>query len=609
MGDGEEDETPPQARILRRAFLDARRDRRGLLLLIFISLLSAPISLALPLPLKVAVDSGLSDRPMPGFLAALVPASLEQSSNGIFVIAAVLQVVIVFLFQAQFAATTILSTTLTQHMTMSLRGRVLAHAQRLSFSFHDERGTSDALYRIQYDTTALPNLFVYTLIPLCAAIVTLSSMLYVIFAISLRLALLSLGVVPFLVGYYLYFRRRMFPRYAESKRLESSAMQRVHETLGALRVVKSFGREDHEYERFMGRSRESAHAQIRLTWAESTFFAVVSTTIAIGTGLVLFVGIKDVRSGLISLGSLLLILGYLRELYRPLESMTNAGAKVLSYRSSLARTYELLDAPRDVPEHPRALPLERARGHIQLIGVSFGYQPDVAVLDDVHLDIPAGTRVGIAGRTGSGKTTLVSLLTRFFDPTNGMIMLDGRDVRRYRIEDLRQQFSIVMQDAVLFSASIGDNIAYARPNASHDDVIRAAKAAEAHDFITQMADGYETLVGERGLRLSGGERQRISLARAFLRDAPIVILDEPTSAVDTLTEKEIMTAFSRLMADRTVFMIAHRLSTLDGCDEVIRIDDGRVTRLDGPPGRRPRDKAAVQAAATTAAAHRRRRVH
>lgn len=608
MGDGGENETPPQGRILRRAFRDTRGELPGLLLLTFISLLSAPISLALPLPLKVAVDSGLSNREMPGFLAALVPASVEQSSNGIFVIAAVLQVVIVLLFQVQVAATNILSTTLSQHMTMSLRGRVLAHAQRLSFSFHDERGTSDSLYRIQYDTTALPNLFVYTLIPLSAAIVTLSSMLYVIFEISLKLALLSLGVVPFLVGYYLYFRRRMFPRYDESKRLESSAMQRVHETLGALRVVKSFGREDHEHDRFMGRSRESAEAQIHLTWAESTFFAVVSTTIAIGTGMVLFVGIKDVRSGLISLGSLLLILGYLRELYRPLESMTNAGAKVLSYRSSLARTYELLDAPRDVPEHPRALPLVRALGDIRLVGVSFGYQPDVAVLDNVHLDIPAGTRVGIVGRTGSGKTTLISLLTRFFDPTGGTIMLDGKDVRRYRIDDLRQQFSIVMQDAVLFSASIGDNIAYARPNASHDDVIRAAKAAEAHNFITQMDDGYETLVGERGLRLSGGERQRISLARAFLRDAPIVILDEPTSAVDTLTEKEIMTAFSRLMADRTVFMIAHRLSTLDGCDEVIRIDHGRLSRLAGPPGRL-RNKVAVQATETPAVAHPRRRVH
>ncbi|MBI1844219.1 MAG: ATP-binding cassette domain-containing protein, partial [Actinobacteria bacterium] len=230
------------------------------------------------------------------------------------------------------------------------------------------------------------------------------------------------------------------------------------------------------------------------------------------------------------------------------------------------------------------------------------------VLDDVHLDIPAGTRVGIVGRTGSGKTTLISLLTRFFDPTSGTILLDGRDVRRYRIDDLRQQFSMVMQDAVLFSASIGDNIAYARPNASHDDVVKAAKAAEAHDFITQMADGYETLVGERGLRLSGGERQRISLARAFLRDAPIVILDEPTSAVDTLTEKEIMAAFSRLMANRTVFMIAHRLSTLDDCDEVIRIDHGRVSRLDGPPGRQPHNKG-IQTEDAPAGAHPGRHVH
>ena len=244
--------------------------------------------------------------------------------------------------------------------------------------------------------------------------------------------------------------------------------------------------------------------------------------------------------------------------------------------ASAERAFSLLDENFDVPEHPHAVSIRHAQGDIEFRNVTFGYEQDCPVLRDVSLSIPAGTQVGIIGRTGAGKSTLISLLMRFYDPSAGMICLDGKDIREYRLRDLRRQFSMVLQDTVLFSTSISENIAYARPEASDEEIVSAAKSAGAHEFITELSDGYETLVGERGMRLSGGERQRVSLARAFLRDAPILILDEPTSAIDTQTETQIMRAMSALKKGRTTLMIAHRLTTLSDCQMLVRIDDHRL---------------------------------
>jgi ATP-binding cassette, subfamily B, bacterial len=276
-----------------------------------------------------------------------------------------------------------------------------------------------------------------------------------------------------------------------------------------------------------------------------------------------------------------MVMTYLSQLYGPLETISQKIGDVQSSLASAERAFELLDETPDVEEKPHARRLGRARGAVEFRDVSFTYGGEVSVLRDISFDITAGTRLGIVGRTGAGKTTLVNLITRFFDPTSGAILLDGVDLRDYKLADLRNQFGIVLQEPVLFSTSVAENIAYARPSARRRDVIAAARAANAHDFVLELEDGYETVVGERGMSLSGGERQRIALARAFLKDAPILILDEPTSSVDTQTEAAIMEAIERLMAGRTSLMIAHRLSTLDICDARFEIEFGRLVRPTG----------------------------
>jgi ATP-binding cassette subfamily B protein len=270
-------------------------------------------------------------------------------------------------------------------------------------------------------------------------------------------------------------------------------------------------------------------------------------------------------------------MGYLAQLYGPLRTVAQTTAKLERGLAGAQRAFQILDAVPEVVERPDARGIARSRGHIDLRGVSFAYDGENDVLHDISFDVPTGSRLGLAGRTGAGKTTLVSLLVRFYDPRRGSILIDGVDLRDYRIADLRNQFAIVLQEPVLFSSSIQENIAYARPGATETEIVQAAKAAHADEFISELPDGYDTLVGERGMRLSGGERQRISLARAFLKDAPILILDEPTSSVDMKTEALIMESMQRLMAGRTTIMIAHRLSTLENCDLRVQLESGRVS--------------------------------
>ncbi len=306
------------------------------------------------------------------------------------------------------------------------------------------------------------------------------------------------------------------------------------------------------------------------------FDLLIGLITAVGSASVLWLGVRHVRAGVLSLGDLLLVMAYLSQLYEPLRTIGKKVSSLQGYFTSAERAFSVLDEKPDVVERPDASPLTRARGDVAFQNVSFAYEEGRPVLHDISFEAPAGARLGIAGRTGAGKTTLVSLLTRFYDPLSGQILLDGVDLRDYKLADLRQQYAIVLQEPVLFSTSIAENIAYARPDASEEDIVPAAKLANAHDFIAALPEGYETNVGERGMCLSGGERQRISLARAFLKDAPILVLDEPTSSVDTKTESVIMEAMERLMKGRTTFIIAHRLSTLENCDLRLELEKGRV---------------------------------
>ena len=563
-------------RLWERLLGEARAYRRHIGGLFILSLLSSVFALLTPLPLKIAVDSVVGSQPLPGFIAVLVPASLSHSQTGVLLVAAGLFVLISLLKQLQQFGSLVLTTYIGEKLLLEFRSRLFAHAERLSLAYHDSRGTADATYRIQYDATAIQSIAVTGLIPFFTALVTVAGMIYVTARIDWQLALISLAVAPILFLATRVYRKRLRAQWHDAKRLESSALSVVQESLGALRVVKAFGREDDARDRFANRSAESVRAKISLSVVEGRFGIVVGGTIGLGMGTVLFVGTRHVLAGTMTLGELVLVIGYLQQLYDPLKT---ASKKVGTLQSSLAsaeRVYTLLDETPDFVDRPDARPLERAAGSVAFQTVSFAYEPGHRVLHEVSFEVPPGTRLGIAGTTGAGKTTLVSLLSRFYDPTDGRVLLDGIDIREYRLGDLRHQFAIVLQEPVLFSTSIAENIAYARPGACDDDIVAAATAAGAHDFILALPGGYDTPVGERGVRLSGGERQRIALARAFLKDAPIIILDEPTSSVDGRTEAQILEAMERLMRGRTAFMIAHRPSTLEICDMRLELDRGRV---------------------------------
>jgi ATP-binding cassette subfamily B protein len=562
--------------LLRKLLRQARPFAWHIAVIFLLNLVSAGLVLLTPLPLAIAVDSVLGDKPLPDLLRALVPAATQNSSSLLLALTIGLLMAIALCRQLQSMAHWLLYTYTGEQMVLGFRAQLFSHVQRLSLAYHDAKGTTDSTYRIQYDTPAIQWLAIDGLLPLVTALCTVGGMIAITAHLDWQLAAVAIAVCPVLFLIARLYRTRLRRRWREVKELESSALSVVQESLGALRVVKAFGQEQHVQERFLHRARASVGARLRAAWGEASFDMLGGLTIALGTGAVLFLGVRHVQAGTLSLGSLLLVMGYVAQLYHPLQTLSKSIATLQSSLASAERVFALLEHLPDVAEKPDAKPLDRARGDIIFDHLIFAYEPGHRVLRDLHFEIPAGTRVGIAGKTGAGKSTLLNLLTRFYDPSSGRVLLDGIDLRDYRVADLRNQFSLVLQDPVLFSTSIAENIAFARPGAGDAAVVEAARAADAHDFITALPQGYDTLVGERGMRLSGGERQRISLARAFLKDAPILLLDEPTSSVDIQTEATILDALDRLMRGRTTFMIAHRLSTLRDCDLRLEIEHGRI---------------------------------
>jgi ATP-binding cassette, subfamily B, bacterial len=565
--------------LYRRLLVEARPYWIHVVTFLLLGLVSTPLALLTPVPLKIVVDSVIGSRPVPRFISAILPGSGDEPA-AVLALLACMVVLVALLTQLHALATTMLKAYVGERLIMGLRSRLFRHVQRLSLSYHDTQGTSDSTYRIQYDAPSIQTVLVESLVPMITASFMLAGMMYVTARLSPRLAMVALAVGPPLMVMAGLFRNRLRRQWREVKKLESSAQSVVQEVLGAVRVVKAFGREEHEHARFVTESTTGMAARLRAALEENCYSLLVGLLTASGTAAVLYIGALDVRAGALSLGNLLLAMAYLGKLYDPLKSLGKQLASRQRAVASAERVFALLDHAPDVPDRPDARPLARARGDVRFHEVCFGYGDGPAILHRVSVDVPAGARVGIAGRTGAGKTTLVNLLTRFYDPDAGQILLDGVDLRDYRLSDLRSQFAIVLQEPVLFSASVEENIGYGRADATHDEIVAAAEAANAHAFIERLPQGYQTRVGERGMCLSGGERQRISLARAFLKDAPILILDEPTSSVDLKTEAQILSAMERLMRGRTAFLIAHRPATLEGCDVLVRIDNGRL--VDSP---------------------------
>jgi ATP-binding cassette subfamily B protein/subfamily B ATP-binding cassette protein MsbA len=408
------------------------------------------------------------------------------------------------------------------------------------------------------------------------SLLTLIGMICISLYLDWTLALLSLTVVPFLyysVGYYV---RHIKDRLYHVKEMEGQSLSIIHEALSMIRVIVAFGRENHEHLRYREQGRKAVDARVRLTVRQTVFSLAVDTVTAAGTALVMCVGAYHVLNRQLSLGDLYVILGYIAAVYKPLETISTTVGSLQDVFISLKMAYDVLDTVPEIQDAPDAVPLGRARGAIAYRDVGFSYSGRVDTLRDISFEAEAGEVVAVVGPTGAGKTTLISLLPRFYDAKVGQIFLDGVDIRRLTLQSLREQISIVLQEPLLFSGSIRDNIRYGRLEATEEEVVEAAQAANAHDFIMKLPQQYDTELGERGAKLSGGERQRIAVARAFLKNAPILILDEPTSSIDSKTEAVILDALDRLMEGRTTFMIAHRLSTVRRADRILVLDRGHL---------------------------------
>ena len=536
--------------------------------------LGAAASLLQPWPLKILVDNVLGDHPLPGFLDRwLGPIADDQYKLLIFAVLGGLAVTI--FFNAMSVGENYVNTSLDQRMVLDFRSDLFQHAQRLSMAYHDHKRTGNLMYTINGSAGAVGNIFV-TVPALLQSFITLIGMFWVTTRISIQLAFLSMIVAPLLTYAIRYYMKKVEPRLYQVREMEGESLSIIHEAMSMLRVIVAFGREDHEYRRFRTQGESAVGARVQLTVRQTLFSLAVNTTTAAGNALVLGVGAVYVIRGDMTVGDLLVVIAYVASMYQPLEAISTTASGLQEQFVRLRAAFGILDTPKDVTDAPDAVDIERARGDVTFEGINFSYPGRKETLKDVSIEARAGQTVCIVGPTGAGKSTLVTLLPRFYDPREGRILLDGVDVRALTLQSLRSQISIVLQEPLLFAATIADNIRYGRLDASDDEIVDAAKAANAHDFIDKLPKGYQTKIGERGAQVSGGERQRIAVARAFLKDAPILILDEPTSSVDSKTESVILEALDRLSQGRTTFMIAHRLSTIRGADKIVVVNHGQV---------------------------------
>jgi ATP-binding cassette subfamily B protein len=459
---------------------------------------------------------------------------------------------------------------------LKLRTELYAYLQSLSLKYHDARRSSDSSFRVAYDSQSIQTIYNKGLTSIFGSVVTLIGTFAIMLRLDWALALLSLIVIPALAGAIYFFANRIRRQSTLIQEHESAVLAQAQEGLSSIRMVHAFGREDFEVRQFHQQARQSLRANLRLTLTQSQSALVISTLMAVGTAAMYYVGTLHVIAGTLSLGSLLVFSAYLLMLYQPLQALTYTAWAMEGATAGAQRCFEVLDRRDDVTDWPDATAIERADGAVAFDNVSFGYEPNRMILTEIDLDIRPNQIVALVGGTGAGKSTLLSLVPRFYDPTQGCVSLDGRDLRQLTKRSLRAQIAIVLQDTLLFSTTIRENILYGRTDATDEEIREAARRAQAEEFILQMPQGYESPVGERGSHLSVGQRQRIGIARAFLKNAPILLLDEPTSALDPSTEAAIMGTIKELMHGRTTLIVTHRLATVHNVDRIVVLEKGRI---------------------------------
>ena len=459
---------------------------------------------------------------------------------------------------------------------LKLRTELYAYLQSLSLKYHDARRSSDSSFRVAYDSQAIQTIYNQGFTNIFGSVLMLAGTFVIMIQIDWQLTLLSLGVVPIIVGAIYFFAQRIRSQSTHIHERESALLAQAQEGLSSVRMVHAFGREEWEVRQFQDQAHQSLRANLKLTLTNVNSALVISTLMVIGTAAMYYVGTLHVLSGTITLGSLLVFNAYLLMLYQPVESLTYTTWAMEGAAAGAQRCFEVLDRADDVVDAPHATTITRTSGAIAFEAVEFEYARGQRILHHVDLDIAPNQIVGIAGGTGAGKSTLLSLVPRFYDPTHGRVTLDGRDVREITKKSLRAHIGIVLQETLLFSTSVRENIAYGRPEATDEQIRNAARQAQADEFISRLPQGYESLIGERGGHLSVGQRQRIGIARAFLKNAPILLLDEPTSALDPTTEAAIMETIRELMRGRTTLMVTHRLVTIHGLDRIVVLENGRL---------------------------------
>jgi ATP-binding cassette, subfamily B, bacterial len=547
--------------------------RKTLIAVVALTILTAIFGLAEPWPLAIILNNVLEDQHTSGFVQAVFGD--EPNVWVILVTMVVARFLITAIGNAFTVANHYLGSTMEQNMILDLRSDLFRHVQRLSLTFHDERKTGALMSQINTQAAAVGNI-VMVVPPIAESLLTLVGMFIIATLIDWQLALLSLVVLPLLYWSFGLYGKRIVPRLQRVQQLEWQSLSIVHEAMSMLRVIVTFGREEYEHQRFREQGQTAVDERVKLTVSQSLYTLGVQTTTVAGTSLILGVGAWHVMQGKISIGELIVLMTYIGSVYAPLEQLSLTVGTVHEQLVQFNASLDLLDTDPEVVEKPDAVALGRASGRVTAQGVSFAYRGRNSTLDNISFHARAGERVAIVGHTGAGKSTLMSLLIRFYDPGSGRIELDGVDLRDLKLESLREQISVVLQEPLLFSGTIEENIRYGKLGATEEEVRDAARAANADEFIVGLPNGYATEIGERGAQLSGGERQRICVARAFLKDAPVLILDEPTSSIDSKTERVILDALDDLMVGRTSFMIAHRLSTVRHADQILVLEHGRI---------------------------------
>lgn len=556
------------------AFLRPYRGRSAAI--VALTLLEIGLAALAPWPLKLVVDTVLGDIPFPGWITASLPGLAGLSAAAVLVMIVLAGLSIQLGMEVVRMIHTQFQVQMGQRIVYRLRETLLAHLQALPLRHHLQSRTADSVYRLDADAHCVDDLIIGGIFPLALAAINLTVMFVVLLYVDATLALLSLVVAPFLYVCLRYHAGSMSERAEQVKTRESSLIERSFEILSSIAAVKSFSRERHELARFSRDGRATMRARLTLTWQESLFSVAVTAITLAGTALILAVGGLHVIDGRLTVGTLLVVVAYLAAVYDPISEIARTTGLLQQAVVSARRVREILALPPEVLDGHGAIDPSSVRGHIRFEHVNFSYDDARTVLDDVSFEARPGELVAIVGLTGAGKTTLVNLIPRFFEPRDGRVLIDDTDIALFALGPLRDQIALVPQIPVLFSGTIADNIRYGRLDATDAEVAAAARAAHVDVFVRRLPDGYDTTVTEGGATLSGGERQRLGIARALLKQAPILILDEPTSAIDTISEEAVFDALRQLRERHTTLVIAHRLSTIRDASRILVLHEGRL---------------------------------